>query len=73
MAFAFAEVLAFFVGRIGAAVLLFGAVDALAFSTSLPAALGKGSKNIVTLGSVLSSFNFRSMGRFPLASGCTDS
>jgi hypothetical protein len=51
----------------------FGAgVLGLLLSDSFGALLGNGSKNIVTLGSVRSSFNFFSMGKAPVASGYND-
>ena len=72
IAFAFAEVLGLLVGLVGGPVAAFGAaVEGLDFSGSLALPLGIGNKNMVTLGSVLSSFSLTSIGKFPLASGWT--
>jgi hypothetical protein len=74
MAFAFAEVFGLFVGLVGGPEEAFGAaVAGLAFSGSFALPLGMGNRNMVTLGSVLSSFNFISMGKLPRASGWTES
>jgi hypothetical protein len=70
IAFAFAEILGLFVGLVVALKEAFGAAaGGLAFSVSFALPFGMGNKNMVTLGSVLSSFNLISMGKLPLASG----
>ena len=74
IAFALAEVFALFVGRAGGPGVAFGVgVEEAAFSCSFGLPFAMGSKNIVTLGSVLSSFNLASIGRTPRGSGCTES
>ena len=66
IAFAFAEVLGLLVGLVIGPVEAFGAaVAGLDFSGSLALPLDIGSKNIVTLGSVLNSFSLTSIGKFP--------
>ena len=68
MDFAFAEGLAFFVGLNGVPAGALGLVvedEAAAFSGSREAFFGRGNRNIVTLGSVRSSFNFVSIGMLP--------
>ena len=72
MLLAFADTLAFFEGLDGGAVFPLGLAAAVVFSGSFTDAaedFGKGSKNIVIRGSVLSSFNFFSIGKSPLSSG----
>ena len=76
MLLAFADTLAFFEGLDGGAVFPLGLAAAVVFSGSFTddssddaEDFGKGSKNIVIRGSVLSSFSFFSMGNTPLSSG----
>jgi hypothetical protein len=73
IAFAFADVFGLLTGLPAGLLAGLGAgVLELLLSASFGALLGSGSKNIVTRGSVRSSFNFFSMGKAPVASGCKD-
>ena len=72
MALAFADTFVRLAGRVGAVGfdLVGGAFEEADFSVSLEAAaedFGNGKRYIVTLGSVLSSFSFSSIGKSPLS------
>ena len=77
MALALAETFVRLVGREGAAGagLAGGALEEADLSVSFEAAaedFGNGKRYIVTLGSVLSSFSFSSIGKSPLSFGCRE-